>query len=99
MGCCPLCNLRELQHSNNISKQKGLVNCTEIKCLSACNFLFTTYTTNRVSKSNQSGPDPFDINARSVIDFREIGRGILPCKPFPVIWIVNHQWHTQHIGI
>ena len=75
VGCCPLCNFRELQFTNDILKKKGLANCIEIKCLStSCNSFCTTYTSNRVSKNNKSGPDPFDVNARSVIDFREIGK-------------------------
>ena len=83
VGCCPLCNLRELQFTNNILKKKGLANCLEIKCLSpSCNFFYTTYTSNRVSKNNKSGPDPFDVNARSVIAFREIGKGHTAMETF-----------------
>ena len=48
VGCCPLCNLRELPFTNNILKKKGLANCLEMKCLSpTCNFFYTTYTSNR----------------------------------------------------
>ena len=86
VDCCPLCNLRELQFTNNILKKKGLANCIEIKCLStSCNFFYTTYTSNRVSKNNKSGPDTFDVNARSVIAFREIGKGHTAMETF--FWI------------
>ena len=45
VGCCSLCNLRELQFTNNILKKKGLANCIEIKCCSpCCYFFYTTYT-------------------------------------------------------
>ena len=83
VGCCPLCNLRELQFTNNIPKKKGLANCIEIKCLSTnCHFFYTTYRSNRVSKNKQSGPDPFDLNARSVIAFREIGKRHIAMETF-----------------
>ena len=83
VGCCPLCNLRELQFTNNILKKKGLANCLEIKCLSpSCNFFYTTNTSNRVSKNNKSGPDQFDANARSVIACREIGKGHTATETF-----------------
>ena len=83
IGCYLLCNLRELQFTNNILKKKGLANCIEIKCLSASYiFFYTTYTSNRVSKNNKSGPDPFDGNARSVIVFREIGKGHTAMETF-----------------
>ena len=37
-----------------------------------CNFIYSTYTSTCVSKTNQAGQNPFDINARSIISCCEI---------------------------
>ena len=64
---------KELELCNNISKMKGLAKCLEIKCITTgCNFIYSTYTSTRVSKTNQAGQNPFDINARSIIACCEI---------------------------
>ena len=65
---------KELELCNNISKKKRLAKCLEIKCIATggCNFIYSTYTSTRVSKTNQAGQNPFDINARSIISCCEI---------------------------
>ena len=74
MSCWYLPNSsKELELCNNISKKKGLAKCLEIKCIATgCNFIYSTYTSTRVSKTNQAGQNPFDINARSIISCCEI---------------------------
>ena len=72
VGACPIA-LNELELCNNISKKKRLAKCLEIKCIATgCNFIYSTYTSTRVSKTNQAGQNPFDINARSIISCSEI---------------------------
>ena len=64
---------KELELCNNISKKKGLAKCLEIQCIATtCNFIYSTYTSTRVSKTHQAGQNPFDINARSIISCCEI---------------------------
>ena len=78
VGVCPTCNFKELELCNNISRKKGeLANCLEIKCTaSGCDYFFSTYTSKRVRQDRVvRGQTPFDINARAVIAFREIGKG------------------------
>ena len=53
VGSCPICSCRELEFFNNLSKKKGLANCLEIKCNAAgCTFIYSTYSSKRVSKKN-----------------------------------------------
>ena len=83
IGSCPLCKCNNITFSNNVSKKKGLADCIEIACGSTnCDYTFNTYSSNRVSKPNQPGPDPFDVNVRSLIAFREIGRGYTAMETF-----------------
>ena len=65
---------KELELCNNISKKKRLAKCLEIKCIATggCNFIYSTYTSTRVRKTNQAGQNPFDINAWSIISCCEI---------------------------
>ena len=73
VGACSICSSKELEICNDISKMKGLANCLAIKCIATgCNFIYSTYTSTRVSKKNQAGQKPFDINARSIIGCCEI---------------------------
>ena len=53
---CRICSSKELELCNNISKKKRLANCLEIKCIATgCNYFYSTYTSTRVSKTNQAG--------------------------------------------
>ena len=71
VGVFPICSSKELELCNNISKKKGVANCSEIKCTAiACHLFCNTYSGKRVSKTNQAGQNPFDINA-----FCGIGKG------------------------
>ena len=42
---------------------------------SDCNFVYTTYSSKHVNRESTPGQNPFDINARAIIGFREIGKG------------------------
>ena len=81
VGCCPLCKSTQLKFSNNISMKKGLANYIEITCTS-CDYFYSTYSSNRIDKPKQSGPNPFDVNARSIIACRVIGKGHTAMETF-----------------
>ena len=77
VGVCPTCHSKELKLCNNILRKKGLANCLEIKCTASdCDYFFSKYTSKRVRQDRVvQGQSPFDINARVVIAFCEIGKG------------------------
>ena len=74
IGICPDCQSKELKSYNDVSKKRGLSNCIVITC-SECNFSYSTYSSKNVNKPNTPGKEPFDVNARCIIAFREIGKG------------------------
>ena len=61
-------------HSKTTQLKKGLANLLEISCKN-CNFFYTAYTSKQVTHEGVRGQMPFDINVRSMISFREIGKG------------------------
>ena len=61
--------------SNEFKKKKGLANCMTLSC-SNCEWTYSTYTSRSIEKPPVPGINAFDINVRSVITFREIGKGI-----------------------
>ena len=65
---------KEIKMYNDVSKKKGLPTCIAITC-SECNFSYSTYSSKKVNKPNTPGKKPFDVNARCIIAFREIGKG------------------------
>ena len=73
IACCPKCNERVVHFRNNISQKKGLSNLLQLNC-NACNWNYSCYTSKTV-ESEKPGHKSFDINARALIAFREIGRG------------------------
>ena len=70
------CQKNDLLFSNKVSQKKGLANFLQIDCSdSDCNFVYTTYSSKHVNRESTPGRNPFDINARAIIGFREIGKG------------------------
>ena len=66
----------DLVFSNKVSQKKGLANFLQIDCSdSDCNFVYTTYSSKHVNRESTPGQNPFDINDRAIIGFREIGKG------------------------
>ena len=50
---------KELELCNNISKKIGLAKCLEINCIATgCDFIYSTYTSTRVTKTNQAEQKP-----------------------------------------
>ena len=75
VGCCPDCAHRGIVISNEFKKKKGLANCLTLSC-SNCEWTYSTYTSRSIEKPSVPGMNAFDINVRSVVAFREIGKGI-----------------------
>lgn len=74
VGKCPRCKESGLVVSNNLAEKKGLSNLLLISCTS-CDYVLSTYTSQHIPRPNTRGQKPFDINARAIIAFREIGKG------------------------
>ena len=75
VGCCPECVKSGIVFSNYFEKKKGLANCINLAC-NNCKWTHSTYTSRSIEKSATPGMNAFDVNVRSVIAFREIGKGI-----------------------
>jgi len=72
---CPQCS-NSLDISNNLTKKKGLACCIVLSCSAAeCGWNREFYSSKKIDRNHLSGPNPFDVNYRSVIAFREIGNG------------------------
>ena len=68
LGSCPSCE------SKNILSKKGSSSCLEFSCQNCSEWTKEIYTSKEL-KNNSKGKSPFDINVRSVLAIREIGRG------------------------
>ena len=71
---CPTCQHKKRSYINNTASKKGLANFIEISGKKG-NFVYFTYTSKQRIREGVRGQMPFDINARSMISFREIGNG------------------------
>jgi hypothetical protein len=78
IGCCPKCNSRGLTFENDYKKKKGLANYLSLSC-SNCKWGHSTYTSKDIPKPTP-GVNAFDVNVRSVVAFREIGKGLSDMK-------------------
>ena len=59
-----------------VSQKKGLANLLQIGCsTSDCDFVYSTYNSKTINHQSTPGQNPFDVNSRAFIDFREIGKG------------------------
>ena len=74
VGKCPNCEQKDLVIVNKVSQKKGLANFIQINC-NSCEFVYNTYTSKHINRQQVPGQNPFDINARAVVAFREIGKG------------------------
>ena len=76
MGYVYCVKINTLSFITTNPKKKGLANYLSITCSSSsCDFSFTTYSSHHVNKPNTPGIKPFDVNARCIVAFREIGKG------------------------
>ena len=76
IGKCPKCKENGLVLSNKVSQKKELANLLQIDCSSSDgDFVYSTYSSKTINHQSTPGQNPFDVNARAIIGFREIGKG------------------------
>ena len=72
---CQICD-SDIVFSIDITKRMELCNTLDLKCI-ACNWNYSLETSYQSSKLNsRTGRKFYDVNIQSVIDFREIGKGL-----------------------
>ena len=89
IGSCPSCS-EKINFYHNVNIKQGLAHSIELYC-TKCDWN-TSFTTSKqvernihigeATKSPGSGKKPFDVNIRSVIAMREIGKGHTALKTF-----------------
>ena len=81
IGTCPECESKNLCFDIDHSKKKGLSCCLKFKCKNCHIWSKEMYTSKKVENEGK-GKAPFDINIRSVIAMRVIGRGYSSLEKF-----------------
>ena len=77
---CKLCQ-GNVNIIHEVGKKQGFANYITVKCLSdTCEWSATLCTSKTVK--TPKGRHPFDVNLRSVIAFREIGKGLTAMKKY-----------------
>ena len=51
-----------------------------------CNWLSELYSSREIEQNNTPGSNPFDINIRTIMAFREIGKGYSALETFLILW-------------
>ena len=77
---CKLCQ-GNVNIIHEVDKKQGFANYITVKCLSDTCDWSNTLCTSKTVKTPKGRP-PFDINLRSVIAFREIGKGLTAMKKY-----------------
>ena len=79
---CPECHQSKMQLINNHDARMGFANHLKLLC-SHCNFENSFFTSKQSEKqASKQGRNMFEVNIRSVIAFREIGRGFESVSTF-----------------
>ena len=81
---CPICHVDNITVVDNRGKRMGFAHNLKISCL-ACAWSKTIYTSKECGKKERQevqGRNLFEVNARAVIGFREIGCGISAMQTF-----------------
>ena len=73
IGKCPVCNGNSIQLDCNFESKKGLSIPLTLRC-EFCLWEKLLFTSKKVS-SDGAGDNPFEVNLRSMIAMREIGKG------------------------
>ena len=81
IGTCPECESKNLCFDIDHSKKKGLSCCLKFKCKNCHMWYKEMYTSKKVGNEGKRKA-PFDINIRSMIAMREIGRGYSSLEKF-----------------
>lgn len=80
VACCPDCQSRDIAVEIDLEKKKGLSVLLDV-CCNKCGWTHQSYTSKTVGP-NIHGAKSFEINTRSVIAMREIGRGHASLEKF-----------------
>ena len=73
--CCPQCEESTINFTIDNSSRMGFANKMVLSCAS-CDWDSIFFTSNQTTKpSKKQGRNMFEINVRSVVAFREIGKG------------------------
>ena len=73
--------VKEINVENIVEKKKGWSNKINISCCE-CGWTKYIYTSKEVNIPGQSGQKSHELNVRSVMAFREIGKGFESMKTF-----------------
>ena len=73
IGSCPSCGCK-LEVSNLINEKRGLACKLQFKC-NSCTWRNSHYTSKKIETGKKAGDKPFGINYRTIVAFREIGKG------------------------
>ena len=81
IGSCPICAAK-LYYFHNKDAKKGLAHFINISC-TECDWDSTYSSSKEVQNEiSKQGNNAFDINTRSVIAMREVGKGFTALKTF-----------------
>ena len=73
VGKCQVCN-SSIKITHKLQEKKGLCNFFDIDCVS-CPWTKKVSTSNLINKTMDCVKMPYDVNIRTVLSFREIGKG------------------------
>ena len=80
-GSCVECSSKEISVKNIVDKKKGWSNKINISCCE-CGWTKYIYTSKEVNIPGQSGQKSHELNVRSVMAFREFGKGFESMETF-----------------
>ena len=80
-GSCAECSSKEISVKNIVDKKKGWSNKINISCCE-CGWTKYIYTSKEVNIPGQSGQKSHELNVRSVMAFREFGKGFESMETF-----------------
>ena len=84
IGSCPSCT-EKIKFIHDVDAKKGLAHFLNLSC-TKCDWSATFPSSKQVEKkkeeSKSKGRPAFDVNTRSVIDMREVGRGFTALQIF-----------------
>ena len=95
-SCVIKCSSKEISVKNIVDKKKGWSNKINISCCE-CGWTKYIYTSKEVKIPGQSGQKSQGLNVRSVMAFREIGKGFESMETFSRLMnITEHRFrHTM----
>ena len=82
-SACKLCS-GTLELSRSVTEKMGFSHRLSLSCTN-CEYEHSFYTLPEIPRPNKPGRNPFEVNTRSVMAFREIGRGLSALNTFSCI--------------